>query len=602
MTTYANIAAQIVTDDLYTFTLDNATKTLAKIEYTGEVVDGILFTEDDGFNSYSLHETRDNNILVYSVSANMLYYINPFNLSVWKTESVSPTAGKHMTLDVYGNTIFGDWDSIAIDNDNQLYTVEQTLLSADYETVGFNVSSASFLSNDITTYSQITSMEFYDMAFSYSLSSITGLLSGETISSPSEKISINDPQYVRRPLLFTNDNYEQVQFDTLYKNSGTNGLISKPFNPKQVFISKENYLYILNDTREILELELNFDKPPRYSKEYTLFGADTYTGNNIYDVTESGLYSRYIDFKQTPLWPSVSSEAISTTNMDATFEINPNTNAFETYFWIIDSEEKALYKLSNDMTIANCFSLPEAIDTLIYTGETYSAYTFTNPPATTYTWHRKYDWIASGKQEYGFSASVYAINSRGVPERHYLPFGNNILANNQWYHIALTYDIDVGKLSLYLDNILLSEKNISPGSSIYSFYETGGMIGAKLLRSNSINEELDCDMYSFDGSVYGARIYDNALTQSQLAQIILSDVYIDPMEWNIPTAARQYIERVERFFMNRQPGHSSQFYKIRLVGLNITDTTLRSKIEQIINDTITKVAPAYTSLYAIEWE
>jgi len=77
MTTYANIVSQIVTDDLYTFTLDDDNKTLTKIEYTGEVLDGIQFNSTDGFNEFSLHETSDNNLLVYSVSANTLYYINP---------------------------------------------------------------------------------------------------------------------------------------------------------------------------------------------------------------------------------------------------------------------------------------------------------------------------------------------------------------------------------------------------------------------------------------------------------------------------------------------------------------------------------------------
>lgn len=602
MTDTSNIVAQLVTDDLYTFTLDNENKTLAKIEYTGEIVDGIVFNSDDGFNEFSLHETVDNNLLVYSVSANILYYINPFNLRVWKTETVPTTAGNNLVLDVYGNKVFGDWKSVAVDNDNNIYTVESTLLSSDYGTLGFDVSSESFLLDDITTYQQITGEGFYDMCFVRSLSTVTSLITAETPCASADNIYTTE--WVREPIIFTNNNYEQVQFDVLYKNSGINGIISKPFNPQKVFVTKENYLYLVNDTREILELELNDGKPIRYSDQYTLFSSDSYTGNNIYDLDEPELAGRYDDFKQTPLWGGVSAEAISTVSINGTYEFNPTSEQFETYFWVVDSEEKALYKTDNEFTVIECFSLPDADRSSASNtpDEQYSLYTYTLPPATTYTWHRKYDWIASGKQDYGFSASVYTLNEDNEPVKHFLPFGDNTLADGQWYHVALTYDIDVGKLSLYLDNVLLSEQTIEANSPVYSFYETGGIVGGKLLRSNSINEELNCDMYSFDGAVYDIRMYDNTLTQSQLAQVIMSSLYIDPLEWNIPVGARQYIERIERFFMNRQPGHSSQFYKIRLVGLNISDTTLRAKIEQIINNTIEKVAPAYTTMYAIEWE
>ena len=50
------------------------------------------------------------------------------------------------------------------------------------------------------------------------------------------------------------------------------------------------------------------------------------------------------------------------------------------------------------------------------------------------------------------------------------------------------------------------------------------------------------------------------------------------------------------------PGQKSQFYNIRLVGLQISDPTTREIIEEVIKNTVNKIAPLYTSLYKIIWD
>ena len=72
--------------------------------------------------------------------------------------------------------------------------------------------------------------------------------------------------------------------------------------------------------------------------------------------------------------------------------------------------------------------------------------------------------------------------------------------------------------------------------------------------------------------------------------------------WNMPTGMRNYLEEVERFFKFKTPGLKSQFYNIKLIGLQITDPDLRNMIENIIKQTVKRVAPLYTELYKIIWE
>ena len=109
-------------------------------------------------------------------------------------------------------------------------------------------------------------------------------------------------------------------------------------------------------------------------------------------------------------------------------------------------------------------------------------------------------------------------------------------------------------------------------------------------------------MYSFNGQIYDTRIYDYELTQSKLANIILESIKIEPIEWNIQVNKRQYMEQIERFFMNRVPGNASQFYKIKLSGFDITDQSIKNTIEEIVKQNIERISPAYTTLYGIEWE
>jgi hypothetical protein len=109
-------------------------------------------------------------------------------------------------------------------------------------------------------------------------------------------------------------------------------------------------------------------------------------------------------------------------------------------------------------------------------------------------------------------------------------------------------------------------------------------------------------MYNFDGSLYDIRMYNVYLTQNQHAQIILSNLKIDDMQWNIPVGARQYIEQIERFFKHKTPGSHSQYFNIRLSGLKIYDVSIRKDIEDIIRKTISKTAPVYVSLLRIEWD
>ncbi len=588
-TQFANIVAQVTTDDLFTYVVDNKYKFLAKIEYSGEVIFLIRFPSLALFDSTCLHLSPQETLYLYDNGNRILYEVNPQDLSIISTKEFGP-GGKKMLLDNYGNIIRGNWIDAVVDNENRIYTIEESTNPNDYSTIGFDAIGSSFLDVSITTMTQIIEQGFLNILCRY--------------EGPEEKTTddfVLLSTMGREVVTFTNVFYEEVQFQTLYPNSGINGVISKPFHPQSLLFTRDDFLYVYNDTREVIKLEINKVKPIRFVEHRALFNFERFTGKNLYDLTDPGLDNRYDDFIDTPLWPSVSATATSITNAGVTWEFNFTSKQHENYFWIIDKKTRAMYKTRNDFVIVECFSLPEAIDKIAYTGESANQYNFDLKPTTSYEWHRKFSWLSNDRQEYGLNAFVYTKNGDNI-EKHRLVYKAPQLTDDNWYHVSLAYDRDIGRIEFYVDNVLTDYKEITPNLPIYNLYKNGMMISNTLLRSNSINEELNCNVYGFDGIVYDVRMYDLYLTQSQQAQIILSNLHIEDVEWNIPIGARQYIEQIERFFKHRTPGNHSQYFSIRLSGLEIDDISIRKEIERIIKQTITKVAPTYVSVIGVEWD
>ena len=68
------------------------------------------------------------------------------------------------------------------------------------------------------------------------------------------------------------------------------------------------------------------------------------------------------------------------------------------------------------------------------------------------------------------------------------------------------------------------------------------------------------------------------------------------------TGNQNYLEEVSRFFKFKLPGLKSQYYNIRINGLQISDSNTRIMIESIIKDNLKKIVPSYAELFKIVWE
>jgi len=179
------------------------------------------------------------------------------------------------------------------------------------------------------------------------------------------------------------------------------------------------------------------------------------------------------------------------------------------------------------------------------------------------------------------------------------------LVSNQWHHIVVTYQDNL--LLMFVDGAPVGRSVIPSGYIIDNSYSGSLLIGTTSGRNFSLNEDLRINDIYYNGCIDDVRIYNYCLAPNLLSIFRRSYVVAQDIAWNIPTPPIQYIEGIERMFMNKIPGNKSQFYKLRITGFNLDlkdeQETLyvRSLLEQYIADAVQQTQPLHLELLGIEW-
>ena len=73
------------------------------------------------------------------------------------------------------------------------------------------------------------------------------------------------------------------------------------------------------------------------------------------------------------------------------------------------------------------------------------------------------------------------------------------------------------------------------------------------------------------------------------------------MVWSLPVPLLQYTEKIERMFKHKIPGSKAPFYKIRIRGMQGTDSQTKNIIEEHIRVVVSEMQPGYADFLKIEW-
>ena len=289
--------------------------------------------------------------------------------------------------------------------------------------------------------------------------------------------------------------------------------------------------------------------------------------------------------------PDTISSDVSGRNLYFTYE-----NIDTTYIWVLQPNTGYLYKYDTSLNLiqkTNTSYVKNSMQGNAVRGD-----------ASGYRWHHLFNYT-SLKVPGMSQVEAMAYMGTGSPllsgQKYKTIIPVSALSVNDWH--MFSFSMNSNGLSLYMDTILRNTISIPASSSIYYKYETPLFIGTNAGHIIPLDEELNkIDQLYHLGGFDDLKIYTNTLSNSDIHHIYLTKFNFRDLIWDMPTGTQSYVEEILRFFKFKMPGQKSQYYNIHLKGLQIQDENTRQIIEDIIKDTIKKIAPLYTSLYKIIWD
>lgn len=173
-----------------------------------------------------------------------------------------------------------------------------------------------------------------------------------------------------------------------------------------------------------------------------------------------------------------------------------------------------------------------------------------------------------------------------------------------WHTLSFTFNSRKGKVKTYLDSTLYSESNVT--NNYYKIdYDSKSplIIGGNSGKLGSLLEETALDTDYYNGKIKNVRIYNKDLGANSIASLHLynNEEDFEPLIWNIECSDKNFVEKIDRFFMIKKPGHASKYFNINIKGLSAIDTDLKLLIEDSIKSTINNIIPAHVELNEVQF-
>jgi len=199
----------------------------------------------------------------------------------------------------------------------------------------------------------------------------------------------------------------------------------------------------------------------------------------------------------------------------------------------------------------------------------------------------------------------FSIGKTGdtIPEILSLTYDTSLL-HPGWHHFTFTFDAENGRARYYIDSVLVDSKTFDNQKQLLFKFRSSLLLGANSVNNNILNDLIDIqDAYKFIGDIADLRIYDKVLSEGDVEQLYFSFKYSDnrkDLVWNMLTGSRNYIEEIQHWFQMQLPGSKSKYFNINIHNFEGPDE-VKMAVESAIRNNITKLAPAHTSLYKINW-
>ncbi|NBO98602.1 MAG: hypothetical protein EBU90_00475 [Proteobacteria bacterium] len=174
-----------------------------------------------------------------------------------------------------------------------------------------------------------------------------------------------------------------------------------------------------------------------------------------------------------------------------------------------------------------------------------------------------------------------------------------------WHNFTFVFDSLKGNAKYYIDSIPVDSVSFAPLKyQLYYDYRSSLLLGAATIKNTTLNDVIGIDdSYKFIGNVSELRMYSKALTNGEIEQLYFSSDFADArkdLNWNMRVGNRNFIEEVEHWYKMQLPGSKSKYFNINIHNLNI-DENIKKILENSLKASISKIIPAESSLYKINW-
>lgn len=283
----------------------------------------------------------------------------------------------------------------------------------------------------------------------------------------------------------------------------------------------------------------------------------------------------------------------ATANRQLDFVADLTSEGVKYHAILVDGKSQIIYKIDFDGNIVSKTSSPGVIVNGDFTG---------------FDYQRKY--VKPTVDINSVRVKIVAKDSTvDSPTPTLITLSSNVSAlNTGWHHFAITYD-ETNVAKLYIDGDLADESPVT-NKLFYRIYNYNNnpqiLLGATSFKTvETLGEYIKhTDRFIYNGKIADFRFYNKTLTNSDIKAISKNYLYNQflPLNWNSPSGQRAYIEQIERFFIHRLPGQKSSYYDIKIKNSTITDSNVKSIVENNIKNILSQNTPVYSNLRNIIWE
>lgn len=406
-------------------------------------------------------------------------------------------------------------------------------------------------------------------------------------------------------------------------------------NSKNVFVHDEIGTYVetitASPTTTIFEIQSNGDvwldtgdlvSINSYGDVYKSWGSNLYKN----DIVLFNFNDKVMDFKidsKDNIWVVYDGNKLAKIDKDDSMLFNKPTLEFlendksvyiglirksrnlgcdEDMAWIVYGDNRFLVEVDSDGIIHDVENTSKLVLTKSCDNYTLRA----NGDFTGYDVHRKFE-IAGGETiSYDNPAISLKIKLEDICGNTILKYINvpACKLSNGWHNFGFTYGKTSGDIKLFIDGAIADTITVDSNKWAINYNRVSPIIiGGNSGKLGSENQEKSIiDGQYFVGIVGDVRIYTKEIPEFLFQSIFDSsgELYED-LIWNVETQTKSYIESVDKFFMNKKPGHKSRKFNIKIKGLNVDDD-LKLLVEESIVGSVDTVIPKYTQLNSIVWE